>query len=282
MEVLAKEIIRKAKMQLKEAGVPDFDWDCRILAEHFLHIKRDTLLLYPDFCVDEEVAGTFLDAVEKRCQRVPVQHLTGVQEFMGMEFCVNSNVLIPRQDTEILVETVLNKMENTSEQRVLDLCTGSGCIAISIDRLASHAVVFASDISAEALKVAKKNNEKNHGNVTFVESDLFRNIEGKFDVIVSNPPYIRTDEIEELMEEVKVYDPRIALDGLEDGLWFYKQITAQAKDYLTSEGKIFFEIGFDQGEEVKGLLQENGFTEVEILKDLAGLDRVVYGGKINV
>lgn len=211
----------------------------------------------------------------KRGERIPLQHLTGVTEFMGLSFHVNEHVLSPRQDTECLVEEVLKVSEGKS---VLDMCTGSGCIAISITKLGSPAAVTAVDISKEALQVARQNAEENEADIHFVESNLFEvfeKSEQKFDVIVSNPPYIESEVIETLMPEVRDHEPRIALDGEADGLFFYRKIIQNAGTYLSGGGRIFFEIGYNQKEAVEKLLCEQGFTEIECKKDLAGHDRVV-------
>lgn len=190
-------------------------------------------------------------------------------------------MLIPRQDTEILVETVLEDLE--PNMRVLDVCTGSGCILISLLKMLQDGrgqdtvKGVGVDISKEALEVAEKNARKHNTEAVFLQSDLFENVEGMYDIIVSNPPYIKTEEIEKLEDEVKLYDPMLALDGKEDGLYFYRKIIKESRKYLKKNGKLYFEIGHTQGEEVKTLMEEEGFSDVRVKKDLAGLDRVVYG-----
>ena len=195
---------------------------------------------------------------------------------MGIPFKVNENVLIPRQDTEILVENAIMKIGG-KKCRVLDLCTGSGCIAISISHFCPNVEIVAADISAKALEVAEENNKANQTNVKFVESDLFENIEGKFDVIVSNPPYISAEKIKELMPEVSMYEPLIALDGDEDGLAFYRSICGKAGDYLSDGGYLLYEIGYSQASDVSRIMHENNFVDIQIVKDQASLDRVVIG-----
>ena len=194
---------------------------------------------------------------------------------MGLEFVVNEHVLIPRQDTEILVESVLKVLE--PEMKILDMCTGSGCILLSLLKLSKGVSGVGVDISEKALKVAKTNREKLNLEAELLQSDLFEMVEGDFDVIVSNPPYIRTAVIEELKEEVKFHDPYIALDGKEDGLYFYRKIVKSGLKHLKRGGRLYFEIGHDQGEDVKKLMEEAGFEKVTVKKDLAGLDRVVFG-----
>lgn len=212
--------------------------------------------------------------LEKRATHYPLEYILGKQEFMGLGFKVNENVLIPRQDTEILVERVLSTAKG---KKVLDMCTGSGCIAISIAKLVETEVTHAVDISKGALEVARENAKLNEVSVEFIESDLFTNVVEKYDIIVSNPPYIESEVIETLMPEVKQYEPRLALDGTADGLYFYEKISKEARKYLTESGEIFYEIGYNQGEAVTNILREAGFSYVEVIKDLAGLDRVVHG-----
>jgi release factor glutamine methyltransferase len=197
---------------------------------------------------------------------------------MGLNFKVSNEVLIPRQDTEILVQEVLKA---SNGKTVLDMCTGSGCIIISLDKLGNIKSGTGVDISVSALKIANENNTRLEANVQFMQSNLFEQVQGKYDIIVSNPPYIPTSDIETLMEEVKDHEPSIALDGKEDGLYFYRRILSEVADYINPGGFIFFEIGCDQGVAVSLLLKEKGFRDIRIIKDLAGLDRVVTGRYVN-
>jgi release factor glutamine methyltransferase len=231
-----------------------------------MHMDEDLL---------EEQVSEYENTLKKRAEHVPLQYIVGETEFMGLKFKVNSNVLIPRQDTETLVEEALKVVK--PGMKVLDLCTGSGCIIISILHNVSEVEGYAIDISKQALLVAKENAKLNEVQVMFERSDLFDNVTGTFDVIVSNPPYIRTEEIAKLMPEVSHFEPIEALDGKEDGLYFYRRIIEQCREYLNPQGKILFEIGYDQGEEVSSLLREAGFYGVQIIKDLAHNDRVVCG-----
>lgn len=276
-----EEAYRLGNDVLNEAGVPDAGTDAWILLEHVTGVSRTRYYVNPRQVLSKEEEERYLSYIEKRKKRIPVQHLTGVQEFMGLEFIVNEHVLIPRQDTEVLVETVREDLE--PGMRVLDMCTGSGCILISLmkrmqtvsgeDGIAG----VGADLSREALQVAEENASKQKVGAVFVESDLFDKVEGTYDIIVSNPPYIRTSVIKELQEEVKLHDPYAALDGKEDGLFFYREIIKKSKEYLKKGGRLYFEIGYDQGEDVKKLMEEAGFSEVTVKKDLAGLDRVVFG-----
>ena len=207
-----------------------------------------------------------------------MQYLTGSTEFMGLPFFVNESVLIPRQDTEVLVETALAMMK--PECRLLDMCTGSGCILLSLAKLGTVAEGVGVDISEGALKVAERNRE-NLGlpQVRLVHSNLFESVEGVFDMIVSNPPYIPTEDIEDLMREVRDHEPHLALDGSKDGLLFYRKLAEESGRYLVPGGSLLFEIGYDQGEAVSQLLDQAGFKDIHVKKDLAGLDRVVYAVK---
>ena len=207
-----------------------------------------------------------------------MQYLTGSTEFMGLPFFVNESVLIPRQDTEVLVETALAMMK--PECRLLDMCTGSGCILLSLAKLGTVAEGIGVDISEGALKVAERNRE-NLGlpQVRLVHSNLFESVEGVFDMIVSNPPYIPTEDIEDLMREVRDHEPHLALDGSKDGLLFYRKLAEESGRYLVPGGSLLFEIGYDQGGAVSQLLDQAGFKDIHVKKDLAGLDRVVYAVK---
>ena len=197
---------------------------------------------------------------------------------MGLPFFVNESVLIPRQDTEVLVETALAMMK--PECRLLDMCTGSGCILLSLAKLGTVAEGVGVDISEGALKVAERNRE-NLGlpQVRLVHSNLFESVEGVFDMIVSNPPYIPTEDIEDLMREVRDHEPHLALDGSKDGLLFYRKLAEESGRYLVPGGSLLFEIGYDQGGAVSQLLDQAGFKDIHVKKDLAGLDRVVYAVK---
>ena len=278
MEVLVKDIVAQAMKKLDAAGITESRVDSWRLAESILGVSRQDLFLEPEKSVSEEQAQKYLDAVFVRAKHIPLQHITGCQQFLDFEFIVNEDVLIPRPETQLLVEQEVSYIKE-ERVKVLDLCTGSGCIAVSIDRMCLNADVTAADISEKALNVAGENNMRNKGRVTFVQSDLFENIYESYDVIVSNPPYIPTGDIDTLMEEVRIHEPRLALDGSADGLKFYREICTNAVNYLNKNGKIFLEIGYDQGRTVPELLRENGFTDIQVLKDLSGNDRMVIAGK---
>lgn len=278
MEVLVKDIVAQAKKKLDACGIVESRIDSWLLAESVLGVSRQDLFLEPEKSISEEQAQKYFEAISERAEHIPLQHITGYQQFMDFEFIVNENVLIPRPETELLVEQVISYIKE-GYVKVLDMCTGSGCIAVSIDRMCANADVTAVDISEKALKVAGENNVNNQGRVTFVQSDLFENINETYDVIVSNPPYIPTSDIDTLMEEVREHEPHLALDGSADGLKFYREICTNAVNYLNKNGKIFLEIGYDQGQTVPELLRENGFSDIQVLKDLSGNDRMVIAGK---
>ena len=263
------------KERLTGANVPEADLDAWYLLEWCTGVSRSHYLAYPEEAISPEQEEQYREALVRRAQRIPLQQITGEQEFMGLSFLVNEHVLIPRQDTEILVEETAKFLQDG--MRYLDLCTGSGCILLSLKTLRPGAEGEGADLSPEALKVAGKNRERLGLEVRLTESDLFDKIEGTFDVIVSNPPYIKREEIESLMDEVRLHEPYMALDGHEDGLYFYRRIVEEAPGYLRKGGGLFLEIGWDQGESVSELLRQQGFSDVKVVKDLAGLDRVVEG-----
>ena len=229
--------------------------------------------------------------VKKRAGRIPLQHITGTQEFMGLSFRVNEHVLIPRQDTEILVEEALEMLKkrvvpadnrDSGTTEILDLCTGSGCILLSVLYYAGQAEHMnlrgtGSDLSGQALETARGNAEYLGIPAHFVQSDLFGSLPGRYAMILSNPPYIRSGDLEELQPEVRFHDPGMALDGGADGLAFYRRITEESMAHLVDNGILMFEIGCDQAEDVSELMCVHGFTDITVKKDLAGLDRVVYG-----
>lgn len=270
-----REAYDYGKEQLKKAGIEEADLDAWYLLEYVTGVTRAMYFLDMNWEINDEEKVKFCEYIEARATHIPLQHITGVQEFMGLEFCVNEHVLVPRQDTEVLVETVLQRLKVGAT--VLDMCTGSGCILISLLKLGNKVSGTAVDISEEALKVTRKNAEKLNVTAELIRSNLFENVEGKYDVIVSNPPYIPTAVIRELQDEVKLHDPVLALDGREDGLYFYRQIVKESVCFLKPGGMLCFEIGYDQGEAVSQLMKEAGYTEVVVKKDLAGLDRVVSG-----
>lgn len=272
-----RDIYENGKQSLLRAEIEEADLDARLLLEYVCATNSTTLFAHPEKEVTKEQAERYEKLIEQRCSHVPLQYLTGVQEFMGLTFKVNEHVLIPRQDTEILVEEAMRRLHDG--MRILDVCTGSGCIILSLLHYSNDTTGVGLDISSKALEIAKKNAEalEKAGRVCFLQSDLFEAVDEKFDMIVSNPPYIATEVIETLMPEVRDYEPRIALDGMTDGLSFYRSIIEEAGKYLKRGGQLFFEIGYDQARAVSELMKQKHYTEIEVKKDYAGLDRVVYG-----
>ena len=270
-----REAIDLGEKILKEAGVVDAKNDAWLLLTMVCKIDRTYYFVHMDEEIDTESMLEFKSVLKKRSERIPLQYITGEQEFMGLNFKVNSNVLVPRQDTECLVEEALKYIR--PGMKVLDMCTGSGCIIVSIMKNVANVEGYGADISKQALLVAKENALNNHVPVTFERSDLFENITGKYDVIVSNPPYIRTNEIQGLMPEVSLFEPVEALDGKEDGLFFYRKMVKESKNYLNPNGIILFEIGCDQGADVSNMLIYAGYRNVRVIKDLARNDRGVIG-----
>ena len=348
------DVLSYGKQTLKNAGIAEADLDAWYLFEQIFGISRAQYFL----CARENIAGStaqkmaaqeqagnslesknalncvelwlkeklsaYENALKKRAARIPLQQILGQQEFMGLTFFVNEHVLIPRQDTETLVELVLNEQKDKNVS-ILDMCTGSGCIAVSLKKLGGYACVEGADISEEALKVAKRNSEEilenndvnndavgsrteqiqnctnltnnqnkqnnsekrrvseasklSQAGVTFRRSDMFSAFSEteRFNVIVSNPPYIPSAVIEELEPEVRDHEPRGALDGTADGLYFYRILAEECAKHLTPGGHVYFEIGYDQGMAVKELLDNHGFKDTRVIQDLAGKDRVVCG-----
>lgn len=270
-----KSALESAMLYLQKQGIEDARQDAWLLMEHVCGISHSTYFVHCEDEMPEKEQEIYEELIQKRGEHIPLQQLTGEAWFYGIPFFVNEHVLIPRQDTEILVEEALLHLPQNA--RILDLCTGSGCILTVLLVEREDCTGIGADLSEEALKVAKRNGLQANGRAEFVKSDLFAGIAGKFELIVSNPPYIRTDVIETLMPEVRDHEPRMALDGSADGLFFYRKITEYAGDYLKKGGRLCFEIGYDQGQEVKALMEQHGFSEVTVKKDLAELDRVVTG-----
>lgn len=275
-----REAMELGEKKLNNAGITDAKTDAWILMTYVCKIDRTYYYLHMDEDMSAEHLAEYEAILAKRTEHIPLQYITGEQEFMGMLFHVNESVLIPRQDTETLVEEALCHVK--PGMKILDMCTGSGCILISILKNVPNVEGIGYDISKQALNIAKENAKLHNINAEFEKSDLFESVTDVFDVIVSNPPYIPTDVIGSLMPEVAVYEPIQALDGKEDGLHFYRRIVADAWEHLNPEGKLILEIGHDQAEAVSGLLQDAGYEHVRVIKDLAGNDRVVIGGKKNV
>lgn len=272
--ISCKEALQCAVELLVNAGVPDAEIDAWYLFEHVTGMNRSAYFLHKEEELPKEQAERLAELSKQRAKRIPLQYITGSQEFMGYSFLVSPATLIPRQDTEVLVEEISRVAEGKS---VLDLCTGTGCIILSLAKMCRLTKAVGTDISEEAIETAKKNAKRLEADARFFCGDLYSAVPAgeRFDILVSNPPYIPSAVIETLMPEVKEHEPMSALDGEEDGLAFYRKIIMEANKFLTEKGQIFFEIGCEQGADVSELLRQNGFENIRVLKDLAGLDRVV-------
>ena len=288
MEYTNRQLLHEGQERLKAAGITEADADAWILFAGTTGLDRTAYLMRGSESVKEDTVEKYFEKIRRRMDREPVQYIEGTAPFMGYDFAVNENVLIPRMDTEILVSEALKEADRMCRERlhgtdvrVLDMCTGSGCIIESLylllEKNGYEIKAEASDVSEKALETAKLNAERLGAEIKFNKGNLFESVNGTFNMILSNPPYIRTSEIEKLQDEVKLHDPFSALDGKEDGLYFYKKIIADAKRFLKENGVLAFEIGYDQGKAVSDLMKEAGYDKVFVKKDLAGLDRIVCG-----
>lgn len=269
-----RDLLRVGEKELAAADIPEAELNAWYLFAYCFAMDRSRYFLQCDSEAGEEKTLVYRQLLECRKTRMPLEYITHETEFMGLPFYVDEHVLIPRQDTECLVEDLLPVTEGRD---ILDLCCGSGCIGISLAVLGGCKTVTLSDISGEALQVAAKNADQNGVRVNVVCSDLFDRIEGRFDIIVSNPPYIPTEQIGTLMPEVREYEPHLALNGADDGLMFYRNIVSGSRYYLRDQGILAFETGCDQGEDILAMMEGAGFCQLEIKKDLAGLDRIARG-----
>ena len=276
-----QELLVLGKEKLDKSGNEYAKYERKVLLEEVLGCNYMYMLMNGEEKVAADKEQQYVDWIEKRCAHYPLQYLLGYAHFMDYIFYVNENVLIPRNDTEVLVECANEILERQfvkhPDVKVLDLCCGSGCIGISLKLYHQRIELVLSDVSKEALAVTQKNLSRYELEAEVVCSDLFENITEKADMIVSNPPYIERCIIDTLMPEVKEYEPMKALDGGEDGLEFYRRIVKEAPEQLCSKGWLLFEIGYNQGNAVKILMEKRGFLDVVVKKDYAGLDRVVYG-----
>ena len=282
-------LLKNGQKVLEQSGIREAGLDAWLLLEYITGKSRAYYFAHGDEGVTEETACRYQELIRKRAEHIPLQHLTHQAFFMGYEFYVNEDVLVPRQDTETLMEAALELLKGNKAPRILDMCTGSGCIITSLMLEVPEASGTGVDLSEKALEVAIRNARElgTADRTKFVKSDLFsaeyfskkdnaEKVTG-YDMLISNPPYIPSGEIEGLMEEVRLHDPRMALDGMEDGLYFYREITRQAMDHIRPGGWLLYEIGCEQGKDVKELLEKEGFIKTEIRQDLCGLDRVVLG-----
>ena len=286
-----KDLIRYGKNKLDKNNIDESLLKSKMLLEYVLNKKREYLMIHQDEDVKKSDESLFLCYIDRLIENEPIQYILKKQQFMGLELLVNENVLIPRSDTEVLVENVINLVKNNysktfkkvrkEEINILDMCTGTGAIIISLAKYLKDYNIkyFASDVSIKALDIAKENALRNNVEINFIESDLFTNIKNiKFDIIVLNPPYIEKGVIKYLDENVKK-EPVIALDGGIDGLDFYRKISKIAKEYLNKNGFLCYEIGYNQKESVSDILIKNGYVDISCLKDYGENDRVIISRK---
>lgn len=275
-----KEIIIRYSKELEEIS-PTPRLDVEILLQKVLGVDRLYILLNLEKSLSEDEEKLFSKFINERLNNRPIAYIVGNREFMGLDFYVQEGVLIPRPDTEVLVEEVIELGKSRGAINILDIGTGSGAITVSLAKYLDNAKITSVDISDIALEIGKKNAESNNVNdrITFIKSDLFTNIDNnmKFDIIVSNPPYIKREVIETLDKQVKDFEPYNALEGGIDGLDFYRSITRQAKKYLNKDGILAYEVGHDQSEEVSKLMESDGYNNIYTIKDLQQIDRVVIG-----
>ncbi len=267
-----RTLLAEGERLLREAGIAEYTVEARNILLHSFSLSWADLVLNKDREI-QDGAGTerFYACLRERQGRKPLQYIIGEQNFCGLDFYVNEHVLIPRLDTEVLVERIIE--ENTEKDiHILDLCTGSGAIAVSLKKRGAYERVSASDISARALEIAEKNALRHKVDISLIQSDLFSGIAGRYDMIVSNPPYIPRAEIEKLAPEVRGYEPHLALDGGEEGLDFYRRIAEEAADFLQDGGKIYLEIGCEQAPAIRRIFSR--YREVAVYQDLAKKDRV--------
>lgn len=261
---------------LKSSGIENVEYDIKaILTDTFgVDLNKFILDMDNEFEPDKDLEAKYLSRIEKRKEHIPLQYIINKQNFYGLDFYVDESVLIPRYDTENIVDRIVKDCKENKCLSVLDLCTGSGCIAVSLKKCGFEKV-YAADISDKALAVAKHNAKLNNADIIFLQSDLYENFpkEIRFDIIVSNPPYISTDEIARLEKQVRDFEPKLALDGGRDGLDFYKKIINLSKNFLNNKGRLYLEIGYDQSKDVVDLAKKEGYDNIVIIKDLSGRDR---------
>ena len=271
-----RKLFVKALDLLKSSGIENVEYDIKaILTDTFgLDLNKFILDMDNEFEPDKDLEAKYLSRIEKRKMHIPLQYIINKQNFYGLDFYVDESVLIPRYDTENIVDRIVKDCKENKCLSVLDLCTGSGCIAVCLKKNGFEKV-YAADISDKALSVAKHNAKLNKADIIFLQSDLYENFpkEIRFDIIVSNPPYISTDKIAELETQVKDFEPKLALDGGKDGLDFYKKILKLSKDFINKSGRLYLEIGYDQAKEVVDLAKKEGYYNIQIIKDLSGRDR---------
>ncbi len=280
MNKTIKELLDFGIAKLQTYNIADATIDARLFLTHILKCDRTKLLLSPDEIVSTNTKDTYLAFIDRRAKGEPLQYILNEQEFMGLTFFVDNRVLIPRQDTELLIESIIEMSKIKTINTAIEIGVGSGCISISLAYFLKNISITAVDISQDAIDVATINAHAHKCNINFVKSDIFTNVaKNKVDLVISNPPYIPLDETFELMQEVKEFEPRIALTDEEDGLKFYRAIAHQAKNFLTDDGILAFEIGYNQGSKVKEILNLEGYKNIILQQDYNHKDRVIIANK---
>ena len=271
-----RKLFAKALDLLKSSGIENVEYDIKAILKDTFSLDFNKFIIDMDneFEPDKALEAKYISRIKKRRKHIPLQYIINKQNFYGLDFYVDDSVLIPRYDTESIVDKIVKDYKENKQLTVLDLCTGSGCIAVSLKK-SGFEKVYAADISAKALFVAKHNAKLHNADIIFLQSDLYEDFskDMRFDIIVSNPPYISTDKIEELEKQVREFEPKLALDGGRDGLDFYKKILNLSKTFLNNKGKLYLEIGYDQAKDVVDLAKKERYDNIQIIKDLSGKDR---------
>ena len=274
MEQNINELLKSAKETLSDAGI-SYGRDAEFILEYIIGDKIPSGQI---LSISAEQLSRFKELIKRRASHEPLDSILGGTEFMGLNIPFNKDILTPRQETELMTDAIIRENKSTNNLKVLDLCCGSGCIGLALKRHLNYASVTLSDISESALQIAKDNAKLNNIDVVFIKSDLFQNIADKFDIIVSNPPYIPTRDIKDLEVEVRDYDPMLALDGGEDGMEIYRKIAEDIPRYLKDDGRVYIEFGIDQTEGILDIF--NGkLKDMEIIKDYSGIDRYLKARK---
>lgn len=284
MSTTVRNLLEKGFKSLSKTERKSPRLESELIVMHLLDVDKAYLYTHPNRIVSIEIVDKFKELIEKRKEGYPIQYILKNQEFMGLDFHVTEGVLVPRPDTEILIEYIIKFARKSDKEKfnILDIGTGSGAISLSLAYYIENSYIYSVDISEKAIKIARKNKKKMklEDKVKLITKDVlqgFPEIDEKMDIVVSNPPYIPSRDIDSLQIEVSKYEPRLALDGGDDGLIFYRYITEKAKEKLIDNGLLCYEIGYDQGESVKNIMKDNGYKEILILKDLQGRDRAVIG-----
>jgi release factor glutamine methyltransferase len=268
-----RKLLDWLRIQFDESNITSSKQNAEIIISHVLKIKRLDIYLHLEKKISEVQLNEIMEITARRKKHEPLQYILGETEFYGYKIIVSNSVLIPRPETELLVERIIN--DEKKAKSILEIGTGSGAIVITLANNLNETRIEATDISIDALKIAQQNAKLNNVEIKFFRSDIFENVTGKYNLIISNPPYISPDEYELLPEEIKDHEPKFALRAKNKGLFFYNKILQNAKEHLTESGKIYFEIGYDQAKEIAEIAKRNGFSNIQVFKDMNGFDRII-------